>query len=145
MNTIEKLTTQATALRVVIGHIDHDSELRKDLESILDFLKAEGQKIIKDEQPKTLRQINDSLYGVLCDMLATRKGWDEHGQIEYKQNDLDWMEETYAYIKIRYYLEDPDGSREEFEHEEFVKEGSLQLTDEEAYYDLTARLNNTRI
>lgn len=97
------------------------------------------------ERPKTLREINDQLYGTLCDMLTSRKGHDENGQIDFNQNDLDSMEETYAYIKICYYLETPDGDREEETHAEFVEEGSEQMTDEKAYVELTVRLNNTRI
>jgi len=139
--TKENLKQQAASLRVVINFLDAESEQRNDLEEILKDL---DEYILNIEKPKTLRQINEQLYSTLCDMLTTRHGHDENGQIEFNQNDLDSMEDMHAYIKIRYFLESPDGDREQEEYDEFVEAGSIQLGDEDAYEELTIRLHNTR-
>lgn len=97
------------------------------------------------EVPATLKQINEQLYAVLCAMLSTRKGWDENGQIDFYNNDLDSLEQTVAYIKIWYFLDEPDGGWEQEEYKEFKKHKKKQISDVQAYEELACRLNNTRI
>ena len=89
---------------------------------------------------KTLKDVNTALYEALAVLFEANK-CTAGGEVDYPDKDYGWISNDLDYLAVKYFKEEPDGTKQE----EYAEDGEPDMTDEEAYELLMQRFVNTRI